>query len=63
MLTCVPEVSLTPVAVAAELAVGLLEITPVDDELDVERGVNVTPFIMASVGRASPILIQSSYKQ
>lgn len=60
VLTCVPEFSLTPVAVAAELPVGLLDVPPVEDEFDVELGVNVTPFIVASVAIASPILIQSS---
>lgn len=59
VLTCVPEFSLTPVAVA----VGLLDVPPVEDEFDVELGVNVTPFIVASVDIASPMLIQSSYDQ
>lgn len=63
VLTCVPELSLTPVAVATELAVGLLDVTPVEDEFDVDLGEKVTPFIMASVAMASPILIQSSYEQ
>lgn len=63
VLTCVPEFSLTPDAVAAELAVGLLDVAAVEDEFDVGLGVNVTPFIMASVDMASPILIQSSYER
>lgn len=63
LLTCVPELVPTPVPVPVELWVGLLGVPPVEDAVGVELGVNVTPFILASVAMASPILIQSNYQK
>lgn len=63
LFTCAPLLVLRPVPVATELEVGLLDVPPVEDAVGVGLGINVTPFIIASVAIASPILIQSSYEQ